>query len=72
MADAGSDDGATVDPRRGDTVVSGLFFGCGVATGFACAMLVMTLYLAYRRQRLRSNAVMGVPCVEVIGTPETV
>ena len=61
MADAGGDDGATVDPRRGDTVVSGLFFGCGVATGFA-----------YRRQRLRSNAVMGVPCVEVIGTPETV
>lgn len=46
-------------------------FGAGVAAGFVCAMLVVTLYLAYRRQRLRSSAVMGVPYVEVIGIPGT-
>ena len=68
-------------PCRNDIGVVSLMFGTGLVAGVACGILFMTIYLLYvhRRRRTRTAArhaaielrcVVGVPAVEVLGTPE--
>ena len=73
-------------PCRNDISVVSLMFGTGLVAGVACGILFMSLCLIYVRRRrserimaaaaaarhaaIELRCVVGVPAVEVLGTPE--
>ena len=73
-------------PCRNDIGVVSLMFGTGLVAGVACGILFMSLFLILRRRTrtaarhaaaaaarhaaIELRCVVGVPAVEVLGTPE--